>query len=50
LYVDKQIDINNHEENHAFIQDFVINHISGIKLRKRRNDLECPRCKRIFNG
>ncbi len=48
LYVDKQIDINNHEENHAFIQDFVVTHLSGIQLRKGNNSFECPTCKRSF--
>ena len=48
MYVDKQIDINNTEENHAFIQDFVISHISGIQLRKGNNSFDCPTCKRSF--
>jgi hypothetical protein len=48
LYVDKQIDINNHEENHAFIQEFVVNRISGIQLKKGNNSFHCPRCKRVF--
>lgn len=50
LYVDKQIDINNHEENHAFIQDFVVNHLSGIQLKKGNNSFECPRCNREFKA
>ena len=45
MYVDKQIDVNNHEANHAFIQDFVINKITGIKLVKGDNSLECPTCR-----
>ena len=48
MYVDKQIDINNTEENHAFIQNFVVNHISGIHLKKGNNSFDCPRCKRNF--
>lgn len=48
MYVDKQIDINNHEENHAFIQDFVVTHLSGIQLRKGNNSFDCPTCKRNF--
>lgn len=48
LYVDKQIDINNHEENHAFIKDFVVTHLSGIQLKKGNNSFDCPTCKRKF--
>lgn len=50
LYVDKQININNHEENHAFIQEFIVSHINGIKLKKGNNSFECPRCKREFKA
>ena len=32
LYVDKQVDINNHEEHNVFIQDLVVNHLNVIKL------------------
>ena len=45
LYRDKQIDVNNHEANYAFIQDFVVTHLDGIRLKKGANSLECPTCK-----
>ena len=45
MYEDKQIDVNNHKANHAFIQDFVVNRINGIQLKKGNNSLECPTCK-----
>ena len=45
LYADKQIDVNNHEANYAFIQDFVVNHIDGIRLKKGNSGLECPTCR-----
>jgi hypothetical protein len=45
LYDDKQIDVNNHEANYAFIQDFVVNKIDGIKLKKGNSGLECPTCR-----
>ena len=35
--LDKQIDINNHKEKHAFIQDFVVNHLDGIRLKKDKD-------------
>jgi len=45
LYKDKQIDVNNHKANHAFIQDFVVTHLKGIHLKKGNNSFECPTCK-----
>lgn len=45
LYEDKQIDVNNQRANHAFIQDFVVNQIEGIKLKKGNNGYECPTCR-----
>ena len=45
MYRDKQIDVNNHQSNYAFIQDFVVTHIDGIRLKKGTSSLECPTCK-----
>ena len=45
LYYDKQIDVNNHQANYAFIQDFMVTNLDGIHLRKGNNGLECPTCK-----
>lgn len=45
LYKDKQIDVNNHTSNHAFIQNFVIQKIDGIQLKKGKNSFECPTCR-----
>lgn len=50
LYKDKQIDVNNHESNYAFIQDFVVKHIDGIKLKRGNNSLECPTCHTNFTS
>jgi hypothetical protein len=47
MYVDKQIDVNNHEANHAFIKDFVVKHVEGIHLRKGDDGMQCPTCKRV---
>ena len=44
LYADKQIDVNNQSVHHAFIKDFVVTHVSGIKLKKGNNAMECPTC------
>ena len=45
MYVDKQIDVNNHEANYAFIQEFMVTHLNGIHLKKGNNSFECPTCK-----
>ncbi len=45
MYKDKQIDVNNHKANYAFIQDFVVTHIDGIKLKKGNTSFECPTCR-----
>lgn len=45
MYVDKQIDVNNHESNHAFIQKFVVERVKGITLIKGADGYSCPTCK-----
>jgi len=50
MYVDKQVDVNNHLANYAFIQDFMVTHLNGIKLKKGNNSLECPTCKTIIKS
>lgn len=45
IFEDKQIDVNNGESRYSFIQDFVVTHIEGIKLKAGNNSLECPTCK-----
>lgn len=42
---DRQIDVNNGVERHAFIKDFVVTHIDGIRLRNDDQGHVCPRCK-----
>ena len=45
LYQDHQIDVNNGQANHNFIQNVVVNKIEGIKLKKGNNGLVCPTCR-----
>lgn len=45
MYVDKQIDVNNSEANHTFIQKFVVERVNGITLKKGNNGYTCPTCK-----
>ncbi len=44
-YKDIQIEVNNNASKHAFIQDFVVTHLNGIKLKSTIHGLECPTCK-----
>lgn len=44
LYKDKQIDVNNYSSNYAFVQQFMVTHLNGIRLKKGNNGLECPTC------
>jgi|TARA_R110002110_G_scaffold58543_2_gene166282 hypothetical protein len=44
-YKDAQIEVNNHKAKYAFIQDFVVTHINGIKLKSTVKGNECPSCK-----
>ncbi len=46
-YKDPQIDVNNHEANYAFVQDFIVTHLNGIKLKSTVTGRQCPRCKTI---
>lgn len=50
MYKDQQIDVNNHQAKHAFIQDFVITHLDGIRLKKGNNSFECPTCKTKYSN
>ncbi len=47
---DPQIEVNAGSRKYAFIQDFVVNHIDGIRLRSAISGLECPRCKKKIEG
>ena len=45
LYEDKQIDVNNGKAHYAFIQEYVIANVDGIRLKKGNNGWECPTCR-----
>ena len=49
LMEDKQIDVNNHNSRHAFIKDFVVNHVSGIQLKKHDQGHLCPTCQTQYS-
>jgi len=49
MHVDKQIDVNNNKAHYAFIQDFVVNEIDGIHLKKEITGLVCPTCKMKYD-
>lgn len=44
LYEDKQVDVNNHTAHHAFIQQFVVDRVDGIQLKKDEDAFVCPTC------
>ncbi|WP_075341855.1 hypothetical protein [Tenacibaculum agarivorans] len=43
-YKDKQIDVNNHSANYAFVQNFIVTYMKGIKLKSTIEGSECPTC------
>ncbi|NOQ72965.1 MAG: hypothetical protein GQ574_13230 [Crocinitomix sp.] len=43
---DHQIDVNAGRENYAFIQDFVVKHVDGIKLKNTPTGGVCPVCSK----
>ena len=47
-YKDTQIDVNNHSANYAFVQDFIVTHLNGIKLKSTVKGTECPKCKIVY--
>ena len=49
LYADKQIDVNNQQVDHAFIQEFVVNRLKGVHLKKGDDGLTCPTCLMTHN-
>jgi hypothetical protein len=49
LYASKQIDVNNNKAHHAFIQDFVVSKIDGIRIVKSDTGLTCMNCKTSFS-
>ena len=50
-FKDQQIAVNNHDSTvqYAFIQEFVVTHLNGIKLKSSIHGLECPTCKIVYN-
>ena len=45
MYKDQQVNVNNHEANYAFIQDFVVTQLDRIHLKKGNNSFVCPTCR-----
>lgn len=41
---DRQVDVNNHRSRHAFVQDFVVQHVDGIRVRGIGKGGACPTC------
>jgi hypothetical protein len=45
---DFQLEVSKGSANYAFIQNFVVNHIDGIKLRNSLEGFECAKCKIVY--
>ena len=43
LYKDRQVDVNNHKDSYMLMQEFVVNHLEGIKLKESKVE-HCPTC------
>ncbi|MBT8196753.1 MAG: hypothetical protein HKO56_00735 [Bacteroidia bacterium] len=49
LAEEKQIDVNNHAANHSFINEFVVSHLDGIRLKKEEQYYHCPTCSAKYH-
>lgn len=47
---DRQINVNNHQERYAFIQQFVVNHVDGIRLKNHGGRTVCDTCKANYQA
>ncbi len=46
---DRQIDVNNGLKHYAFIKEFVVEQVDGIRLRPiEEHSRECPSCKTVY--
>lgn len=48
LFVDKQIDVGNHEDRLTFMRKFVRDHIDGIRLKQGKVAV-CPTCGMVHD-
>ena len=46
----ENIDLNNMKEKRGWIQEYVVRHFEGIKLKETGDLSECPNCKLIYRG
>ena len=42
---DRQVDVNNKQQRYAFIEEFTVKHIDGIRLKSEQGKKYCPKCK-----
>ena len=47
IVADHQEDVKNGRDRHAFIQKFMVEHVSGIKLQNDGRQTRCPKCGEI---
>lgn len=49
LVEEKQIDVNNHSQKYSFINEFVVEHMDGIRLKKTEQVFHCPTCEKHYH-
>ena len=49
-FKDTQISVNNHSMNYAFVQDFIVTHLDGIKLKSTVKGTECSTCRTVMTN
>jgi len=49
-FKDQQIPVNNHDSTaqYAFIQEFIVTHLKGIKLKSYVHGMECEHCRVVY--
>jgi hypothetical protein len=47
---EQQVAVNHHDptQQYSFINDFVVTHLSGIKLNTTVHGTECPTCRAVY--
>ena len=47
---DQRIAVQKGQAQDAFIKDFVVKHVDGIRLQRVDESLQCPTCKAVKRG
>ncbi len=47
---DEQVDVQNHETTRSFIEEFVVQHVDGARLRNQDGAGHCEQCGKSHSG